>query len=267
MLYNKPGSDMLRLLVAIAVTLVLTTSPALAATSECTRENGPAPTRGQALGTPVELTIEPDKDVVNFAGGRGVMKREFVASPKSGSTLPDSLTAQQIELRTVRSFSRVGDKIESATLERPVTFTEPEINQDTNEIRFSACFDLAGSKPGSYVGQIRIAGPRGLARASAPVTINAQNETLFRIGLALALIAALIVMVIRKLTSDQGWIKFLGVAIPSLLAAGYAMYRIYAADPAWGADTTESVLTLMGAGLSAAGLKATVDAITPGSNG
>ncbi len=259
---------MLRLLaVTIGALLLLNAPPALGADAECTRQNGPAPAPGQALGSSSELKIEPDKDIVNFAGGRGTKQRDFVASPKNGGPLPDSLKPEQIELRTVRSFSRLGDKNETATLDQPVMFTEPEIGQATSEIRFSACFDLKGAKAGSYVGQVRIAGPRGLVPASAALTINAQSKTLFLVGLGLALLVALIVMVVRKITSDQGWIKFISVAIPSLAAAGYAMYRIYAADPAWGADTAESVLALIGAGLSAAGLKTTIDAITPGSNG
>ena len=258
---------MLRLLAVIAGALALTTSPALAADSKCKRANGPAPEPGPALTTPVELTIEPDKDIVNFAGGRRTKLREFVASPKNDAALPDSLTAQQIEVRTVRSFSRVGDKIETTTINQPVMFTEPEVDHTANEIRFAVCVDLKDAKAGSYIGQVRVAGPRGLSRASAAVTVNAQNSTLFLYGLVLTLLIALVVMVIRGVTTKQEALKLVGTAIVSLAAAGYAMYRIYSGDPAWGADTTESVLTLAGAGLSAAGLKATINLITPGSNG
>jgi hypothetical protein len=260
------GARVLRILAVIVGVLLVGSPGALAADPECTRPNGPAPKPAQAQTSSVELTIEPDKDLVNFAGGRGTKPREFVVSPKSNGKLPDALEPAQIELRTVRSFNRTGDKIESVSLVEPVQFTEPEINRNDNEIRFSACFDLKGSKAGSYTGQVRIAGP-GLQRASVPVTVNAQNRSLFLVGLAFALAAVLIVFGIRKIRSSQAWIPFLSGAIVSLVAAGYAMYRVYAGDPAWGADTFESVLTLTGAGLSAAGLKATIDAIAPGNTG
>lgn len=207
------------------------------------------------------------RDVVNFAGGRGTKLREFVASPRNNASLSDSLTAQQIEVRTVRSFSRVGDKIETTTIAQPVMFTEPEVDQNANEIRFAMCLDLKDAKAGSYVGQVRVAGPRGLSRASAAITVNAQNNTLFLYGLVLTLVIALVVMVVRGVTSKQKAVRLAGTAVVSLAAAGCATYRIYSGDPAWGADTTESILSLAAAGLSAAGLKATIDLITPGSNG
>lgn len=254
---------MLRLIAVIAGALVLNAQPALGA-AKCTRENAPAPKPGTALNPRIELALDPDKAVVNFAGGRGIKRVDFTASRKGGGALPDSLTPDQIELRVVHSFSRVGDKIETTTLPEAVTFTEPDISGD--EINFSACFDLKDAKPGSYVGQVRVGGPRGLERAAAPVTINAQNDTGFLIGLVVALLLALAVMLLRMRTSDQTWTKFAATASVSLAAAGYAMYSIYSADPAWGADFA-SFLTIVGAGLAAAGLKSTVDAITPGSNG
>jgi len=211
------------------------------------------------LAKPITLTAEPAVGTINFGTDRKIKSIFFVL--KASRRLPPLVTPKTLEISVPRPPSRVGDTLESASLAFP-KFSPPRIINDRREIQFEMCVDGAKIKPGAYTSQVFISGPPGLHGTSVTATITAKNE-IFWVGAVLVLLAAaalLGVMVNQDMAPQNSLLKVVTV-IGSLVAAGVAMYAIYASDPAWGADPLTSIFALGGTAFSAAGVGSFVTTI------
>jgi hypothetical protein len=247
-----------RLLALSAAIALVIGAPAEAQNAKCTRESGPAPAAGTALSSQVTLTPDREAEVINFGAGRGTQERDILIT--ASKPLPKSVTPRQIGLDVPRRFERVGNTLESVSLLAP-RFTKPQISPDRREIRFTACVDGNGLKPGTYAGTMRVTGPTGLERAVVAVTVNAKAELwVFILALVGALGIAALLLVYRRIYAKENvdWNFALESAIP-LGAAFGAMYAAYAQDASWGADPVTSGLALIATALAAAGLKSIID--------
>jgi hypothetical protein len=245
------------LTLSAAISLIAAASAA-AQTANCNRESGPPPAAGPPLKSPVTLTPEREAELINFGSGRGTKERDIVVT--ADKPLPKSVTPSQIGLDVPRRFERVGDTLESVSLPPP-EFTKPQISPDRREIRTTVCVNGGGVQAGSYVGTMRVSGPRGVERAVVAVTINAKARLwVFILALVGALLVAALLLLYRRYYADEEIDRRFGLesAIP-LGAAFGAMYATYAQDPAWGADAVTSGFALIGTALAAAGLKSLFD--------
>ena len=143
------------------------------------------------------------------------------------------------------------------------------IKRNRTLITFTACLDSEGLGAGSYAGQIGISGPRKLQPASVAVVANLRDGKLFRRGLILALVAALVLMIyghVKKIRGQKTWWRafwdntrpddgFWVESAIGLVAAGLAAGAVYAQDPAWGDDAFPSLVALGGTTLAAAGVQ------------
>ena len=247
-----------RLLALSAAISLAIASSAGAQNGRCTRQSGPAPAAGPRLTSPVTLTPDREAEVINFGAGRGTQERDILIT--ADKPLPRSVTPRQIALDVPRRFERVGNTLESVSLQPP-RFTRPQISPDRREVRFTVCVDGSGVKPGTYAGTMRVSGPTGLERAVVAVTVNAKAKLwVFILALFGALGIAALLLVYRRIyaTEKVDWNFALESAIP-LGAAFGAMYAAYAQDPSWGADPVTSGLALIATALAAAGLKSLID--------
>jgi hypothetical protein len=225
----------------------------------CSLRANMRPTKGSGLRRPINLTAEPAVGTLNFGTDKGTKSLYFAV--KASRPLPRSLTPKQIEIAVPRPPQRISDTLESASLGLP-TFSQPRIINGRKEIQFRMCIDAAGIKPGTYTSQVFIGGPRRLHGTSVTAAITAKNDV-FWIGGILVLLAAgalLVVMVLQDMKSSNLLLK-IATVVGSLVAAGAAMYAVYAADPAWGADPLTSIFALGGTAFGAAGLGSFVTTI------
>jgi hypothetical protein len=117
---------------------------------------------------------------------------------------------------------------------------------------------------------LELNGPDGLSAASTNLTANLKDGTLFWTGLAVALVVAFLLLLLKDAavaypTADvnKNWGKALLVALTdlrwwaaTLIALGGAfgiLYATYANDPAWGATGLSAVAALVGSAFAAIG--------------
>lgn len=213
--------------------------------------NKPA-AKGKKLRKAINLTAEPAVGAINFDTDRSTKSLYFVL--KASRPLPASITPERLEISVPRPPLRVSDTLESVSLDLPM-FSPPRIINGRKEIQFRMCIDGAGLKPGTYTSQVFVSGPPGLHGTSVTAAISAKNGV-FWIGGILVLLAAAVllgVMVAQDMRNSNPLLKVVTV-IGSLVAAGAAMYAVYVADPAWGADPLTSIFALGGTAFGAAGL-------------
>jgi hypothetical protein len=65
------------------------------------------------------------------------------------------------------------------------------------------CLNGSGLEPGSYLGNVLVEGPRGLAQTNVSITENVKNRDLAAWGAVVALIAAFAFLVLRGAASRQ----------------------------------------------------------------
>lgn len=247
-------------LTAALASCLLLASSAYAEDDKCVLRANKPPLKGKKLRPPITLTAEPGAEIVNFGASRGTKSLYVVL--KASRPLPGNLKPGQLELAVPRPPRRVSDTLESASLDFP-RFSKPRFINGRREIQFRVCVDAAAAEPGTYSSQVFVSGPKGLSGTSVTATITAKEQTWFLIGFVVVLGAALVLLIaivqqdMRRNTTSLKVITVLG----SLVAAGGAMYAIYSADPAWGADPIAGVFALGGTAFGAAGVGSFVTTI------
>src|SRR5262252_3851035 len=180
---------------------LLVPQPAVAATSPCPRHLNDG-TAGTALSSPIALTpaASSAQRIVNFGTSRvtKVVKELVFTADKP---LPNSLTLQQLNFDAL--ISRAGDTLESTDFPDP-TFSEPRISQDRQSITFDICLNPGSIPPGKYVGGVTLSGPPGLSAASVSLTVNAKVALPFYVGSAVALMAALLLLILKDAAAFRG---------------------------------------------------------------
>jgi hypothetical protein len=215
----------------------------------------------------VTLSLESQSDpVLSFGENRGV-KADYVTL-KASPPLPESVKPGQLELDSLIPMKRIGaSNLESTRLKFP-RLIRPRILAHGERISFGVCVNAAGGKPGTYTGQVEVNGPVGLAPFQLTQTAQLKSKVFGGFGLffTLALVLAAI-FVWRKIgheTSATRGRKFraqLAVMSISVGAAGYAMWKIYAETPDWGADWFASLAALVAAAFTAGGIGTGVAAL------
>jgi hypothetical protein len=227
----------------------------------------PAATAAEAKTPSLESTGPADP--INVGGGEGTASTDIVltASPALAATITPPLITIDIPQR----FRRSGNKLATEYLPDP-TFSSPRIIESRKVISFRLCFDTNKVAPGSYIGQVVVSAP-GIQPATVAVTLNDKNTWLFVFGGIGAVLAAFTLLwfqaaqtkwqqqaaaeksvrkALREPFSDL--FRFWGPTVFAILAAAAAMWQVYSADPAWGADWGTSVIALVGTAIAAAGL-------------
>lgn len=218
-------------------------------------DNRPAQTAARAR-TMVKLRPEREAEVINFDDARGIQLLDLVIL--SNRRIPHSIRPKDITVGAPRRFARVSGTLESTHLPRPKAY-RTRISPNRREITTSVCFRGHGVSAGTYTGQLRVGGPRGIVPASIATTVNFKARmAVFAAALLVALAVAALLLWFREYTSNSrgkpGWTYALSILVP-LATAATAMIAIYAQDPAWGADVLTAGLSLIGTGLAAAGVK------------
>ena len=235
---------------------------------------------GQTLSPPVELhpTQQSSERLVNLDTSRKpvIIKHVTVTTNRN---LPEGVTPAQINFDA--SLSRTGNTLETAEFPDP-TFSTPHISNDRRSISFAICLNPTGVGAGKYVGTVTVSGPEGLGNAVISLTVNAKKFQLVYWLLAL-LVAFLLILIkdgsrIKKEYDEKGtamkWWKnvwkpilwdpiWLATTVVSLGAVIASLWKIYSADPAWGADGLGSLVTLVGAAAAAVGGHAVISSLSP----
>jgi hypothetical protein len=236
-----------------------TTVDGLHRNAPCSLEANVRPKKGGGLHRPINLTAEPAVGTLNFGTDRSTKSLYFAV--KASRPLPKSLTPDQLEIAVPRPPMRVSDTLESASLELP-RFSLPRIINGRKEIQFQMCVDASGIKPGTYTSQVFIGGPRRLHGTSVTAAITAKNDVFWEGGILVLLAAgALLVVMVRQDMKDSNPLLQVTTVVGSMVAAGAAMYTVYASDPAWGADPLTGIFALGGTAFGAAGLGSFVTTI------
>lgn len=205
---------------------------------------------------------------INMNDTKGIGETDIVigASP----ALPSTVRSKQITLTVPKRFERSGSNMASVYLPVP-TFSRPRILENGKLVAFTLCVSVNGAQAGSYVGQVIVGGPKGVQPATIAITVNAKNRTLFRLGLWIAGIVALLLLFVQA--AKKRWDakenpRLKGVALATLgdpwgfwlptviavVAAVVAVYQVWDTTAAWGADTGASLIALGGTTLSATGI-------------
>jgi hypothetical protein len=228
------------------------------------RSSATAPEPGKPLSTPVELSVLEPPEPINL-GGEDFEQVVVKASPPLG----ENVKPGQIVLYSPKSPRRSGSTLETEHLEMP-TFSEPEIFEG-ERITFSVCVGDKSVDAGTYTGQVLVGGPKGVKGTAVTLTVNEKDESLFWIGVIIGLAGAVILSYLRawKAAKDKlgdggtwgtAWSNtwkdpwLLVITIGAVIVAYIGMQKIYANDPAWGAEKTGAVIALLGAMGSATGL-------------
>lgn len=268
---------------ALACTFLLPTVAVAAASSECpVPANQPAAqpaVPGESIDPPITLNVvepNPTTEVVNFGNGRG--EKSFTVVLKPSRTLPGTFNANQLELNSLNRPKRVSSSLESASLP-PLSFSEPRVYAGGERISFQTCVNASGAKPGSYTGQVLVAGPSGLVGTTVGVTANAKSLPKFLVITGLALLLAFGLLLVRAANEKKGKGdlfpaipprlsegNFWGPTVIGLGASLAAMISAYTKDPAWGADSWASFIALFGAAFGATGLGSFVASYLKGSS-
>jgi len=256
---------------------LLVPQPATGATNPCPRHLNDG-TTGTALSSPIALTPSSSsaQRIVNLGTSRVTkVVRELVFT--ADKPLPDSLTPQQLNFDAL--VSRAGDTLESTDFPDP-TFSEPRISQDRQSITFDICLNPGSIPPGKYVGAVTLSGPPGLSAASVSLTVNAKVALPFYVGSAVALLAALLLLILKdaaafrgKQANPPGWGgSFLhplkdpvwwATTVFAVVAAFGALYAVYAGNPAWGSGGFSDIAALLGATFAAIGGQTIISTLTP----
>ena len=264
---------------ALACAPLLVPQPAAGATNPCPRHLNDG-TTGTALSPPIALTPAPAsaQRIVNFGTSRTtkIVRRLVFMADKP---VPDSLNTQQLNFDAL--ISRAGDTLESTDFPDP-TFSEPRISEDRQSITFDICLNPGSIPPGKYVGGVTLSGPPGLGAGAVSLTVNAKVAIPFYAGIALSLIAAFLLLVLKDAAAyrekqtdpaKKKWGKsFLhpladpvwwATTVVALGAAFGALYAIYAGNPAWGSGGFSDIAALIGAAFAAIGGHTIISTLTP----
>ena len=147
-----------------------------------------------------KLTADIPAEIVNFGGNRGWKFVDVVL--KATPALPKRLKSEQIGLQILRRFYRQSPTLETVAAPR-ARFTKPHISRTRDRITFTVCLNGSGLEAGSYLGNVLVEGPRGLAQTNVSITENAKNRDLAVWGAVVALIAAFAFLVLRGAASRQ----------------------------------------------------------------
>jgi hypothetical protein len=257
-------------LCVIAIGLAGLAVPAAAAAEEACNKTSAEVTSGEVVSPTVALQSSGTADPINMGAlkGTGITDVTVSASP----ALPKSVTPGQITLDVPKRFTRNGTNLNTAYLPAP-TFSTPRILEHGKLIAFSLCLDADNIDAGSYIGQVIVGGPEGVQPATVTVTLNAKDQTMFRVGIVLAVLVAFALLLMRgiKVNYDktegdtQGNFMnslkatakdVIGFWLPTVVAIGaavIAMLTVYDGAPSWGADQTASLIALGGTAITAAG--------------
>lgn len=223
------------------------------------------------MATPLKLVPDLATEVVNFGGGRGKKEIDFVF--KSERKIPNSVLPTQLAFDIPRRWRRTDSTLETVLFPK-ARYTEPVIKQNRHLITFTACIDSADLPAGSFIGTMTLSGPNGLEPATVNVAVNMRDGGRFRLGLTVALLAALGLMVFQRArelkeeakqaNTELRWVPALGrtfnfgfvvESLIGLTTGALAAGGVYAQDVAWGDDTFPSLVSLAGTTLAAAGVQ------------
>ena len=242
-------------------------SVASAADPNCSIRANKIAKTGPPIEQPVTLSLEAQSDqVLNFGQDRDI-KVDYVTL-KASPPLPKSVRPSQLELDSLIPMRRIGaDNLDSTRLKFP-RFIPPRILAHGERVSFGVCINAAEGEAGTYTGQVEVNGPVGLSPFQLTQTAQLKSKVIGSFGLifvvALILSTIFVWRKIGKETSATGRKKFgaqlLVVAI-SLGAAGYAMWKVYNENPAWGADGFSSMAALVATAFTAGGIGTGISAL------
>jgi hypothetical protein len=238
------------------------------ATSSTGQSPEPAPA-GSDVKSPPSLESTGPADPINVAWHTGTPSTDIVltASP----SLPANITPAQITIEVPARFRRTGTNTPTQFLPDP-TFSAPRILESRKLISFRLCFKRADIHPGSYIGQVVVSAP-GIQPTTVAVSLNDKRVLWFWGAGVLAVLIAFALLLfqgavsvykgqaaskksVKKALKEplKDFFGFWAPSVVAIVAAGVAMYQIYAADPAWGADKGTALIALVGSAVAAAGL-------------
>ena len=252
---------------AVALCLFFCAASLAAASPRCTLKANERALSSPPLDEPVTLSLQSQSDpILNFGEDRG-LKVDYVVL-KAVPPLPPEVVPEHLELDSLSPMKRIGgDNLESTRLEFP-RFIPPRILAHGEKVSFGICVNGAGGDPGTYTGQVEVNGPAGLSPLQ--LTQTAQLKAKF-FGLFGALYLGVLMLAsffiwrrVGRETNATGGKKRgaqLTVVLISVGAAGWAMWKVYNDDPAWGADWFSSLAALGATGFAAGGIGTTVSAM------
>jgi hypothetical protein len=250
------------------------------AVSECPVKTNTA-SAGHALSPPITLHPAPQsaEKLVNLDTNRApvIIKHVTVTTNRK---LPTTVTETQLNFDA--TLSRTDNTLETAEFPDP-TFSRPHISNDRRSISFAICLNPAGVRAGKYTGAVTVSGPEGLGSAVILLTVNAKKFQL--VYWLAALLVVLLLIVVKdgarikkeyddKKTQNVTWWKFVwrpvltdpiwwATTLVSVGVVAGTLWKIYAADPSWGANGLGSLVALVGAAAAAVGGHAVISSLTP----
>lgn len=228
-----------------------------ASTGECPRKNGSV-VEAPALKAPITLTPASGKTqgLVNFGTSRSPKTATFIFV--ADKPLPASVGPDNLEL-IADPMLRSGDTLETTTFKRP-TFSQPVFGKNRTRIEFDVCLNPAGVDPGKYTTVVTLGGPTGVNSATAGLTANLKAGTWFWIVLGIAMILTGLLLFAKeskRAGPKPTWWWLSPAAL--ILGAAVAMWKVWDADPSWGANPGAAAVALVAAGLSAIGAQSIVN--------
>jgi hypothetical protein len=235
----------------IVASLSIVASSAEAAT--CPRHVNDVTNFGPKLTGPIVLTPASGSEqrVTNFGSQRGTNYIKGVRI-NSDKPLPASIGPHQINFESL--IRRSGESLASVDFPEP-TFTDPRFSADRKHFTFTICMNANGVEPGKYVGALTVSGSEGLGEASVATTANLKAGLLLWAGLtalAMALSGGALYWKAASKNTPTGrawWLK----TVFALVVAFGLLAKAYDGDPAWGADTLNAFLAVVGTAFASIG--------------
>ena len=220
----------------------------------CPRSSGDAQP-AQALDEAIKLSPKPKQEqaLVNFGTDRGRKAVTYIFF--ADKPLPTSITPATLEM-IADPMLRSSDTLETADFPRP-SFSEPRIQANRSRIEIDACLNPAGVDAGKYTTTITLGGPVGINSATVGLTANLKSGS-FWIMLLVTLVIALGLLIVQQLLGHSPRrnlkdARFWVATTISLAGATIIMWKIWDADPTWGANSIGAFVALSGAAFAAIG--------------
>jgi hypothetical protein len=228
-----------------------------------------------------EVALKPAEDskllTWKFGRNRGEHLWEVTIGTENNQSLA-GVRADQIAIDTA-PLDRA-DKSEQ--LPKP-TFTAPRITTDQKRIRFAACVNANGGKPGSYNGSLAISGPVGVTGTTMSINVTLKERPLLFGGIELVVLLVTLVALAAKALGDYkkaeydnvpadtlakkkwkwwvaltyNWRSPAGIvtSLVAIIVTVGGAYLLYHKAETWGADLTPDLLAIGSSALTAVGIQ------------